>query len=453
MRYFFLTCIMLLGLSHANSQNEDFAIDSLEKAVSAQEGEMKVKTMLALSGKLKSISLDKCILKAEQAEIEAQKTGNSKLVALANLELSKVYIDCYDFDLAESCLRKALANMEDCSDAEKCSVYVNLANIILKTGDSDSAAFYYVKLRDLAQATNDLNQYANAINKLAIISRNKGNQEEAMKGFKEAVGVYIQTGDSLSAARSLSNIAMLHSANHQYEEALSILNELALLFEKKGDYSDLSMTYSNIGMIKSRYADNIDTAIVIMEKARHFADLVGDSLMMVDILLNEGDMYLMCNNTDRAFVNFEEARQLASRLSFEEGLTATYVRFAEANYLVGEYDKSKEYIMACMEIEAKNGTYLYTPLLKPYLIMDYAHLGEYDSLESELARREADNNKLRAEKLQFEQKAIDVLAIREAKEMSDAKVTKLQYVVAGLATLLIVLVLYTLFLGRPKKEK
>lgn len=453
MRSLVFVCLILLGLLPLKAQESFPVIDSLEEAAANQKGKERVKTLLALSEKMKDISLYKSVLKAELAEKEAQKTGDSQLIALANLELAKAYIDCYDFDLAEPCLRKALEKCDKNEYELKCSICLKMGYVFLKAGDVDTAAVYYEKTLEAAQLSGDNKSYADAVHNLAVISRNKGDNDYAMRGFEKAVDLYKALNDSLSVARNLNDIALLYLADNQFDKSFAMLSELVPFFERNGEYKDIARSYSNMGLIKSRYTGDIDTSIVFFEKAKYYANLDGDSLMLVDILLNEGDIYLMLNDTDKAFANFEEAKRLATRLMFYEGLSATYVRLAEGNFLIGEYTKSEECIRACMEIEDKNGMYLYTPLMKPYLIMDYAHLGKYDSLESELARGVKDYNRLLSERQELEKNGEDVIKFSKENEELKAKVTKLQYVAVGLATLLVALFIYTIISGRPKKEK
>ena len=121
-------------------------------------------------------------------------------------------------------------------------------------------------------------------------------------------------------------------------------------------------------------------------------------------------------------------------------------------YLIDEFVKSIDYIRLCREIEEKTGVFLYTPLLKPYLMRCYANLGLYDSIAAETQRYEQNYHDLLTEKNELEQIAEDVSVLEEENEELQYENTKLRYVVAGLATLLVVLAIYTIVSGRPKKE-
>lgn len=453
MRSLVFVCLILLGLLPLKAQESFPVIDSLEEAAANQKGKERVKTLFALSEKMKDISLYKSVLKAELAEKEAQKTGDSQLIALANLELAKAYIDCYDFDLAEPCLRKALEKCDKNEYELKCSICLKMGYVFLKAGNVDTAAVYYEKTLDAAQLSGDNKSYADAVHNLAVISRNKGDNDSAMRGFEKAVDLYKALNDSLSVARNLNDIALLYLADNQFDKSFAMLSELVPFFERNGEYKDIARSYSNMGLISLSMVADVDTALVLFSKARHFADLANDSLMMVDILLNECDLFLMNYQTDRVFANLEEAEHISKRISYYEGLTAVYVRFVEVYYLVDEFLKSKEYIWLCRETEEKIGAFLYTPLLKPYLMRCYANLGEYDSLDMELTRREEDYNRLLSERQEFEKNGEDVIKFGKENEELKAKVTKLQYVAVGLATLLVALFIYTIISGRPKKEK
>ena len=85
--------------------------------------------------------------------------------------------------------------------------------------------------------------------------------------------------------------------------------------------------------------------------------------------------------------------------------------------------------------------------------MCYAHLGLYDSLEAELNRKEIDYNNISVDKLRLEKDVIELPAIRENVESMKSTITKYRYVIVGLVTLLVVLAIYTIVSGRPKKEK
>lgn len=144
---------------------------------------------------------------------------------------------------------------------------------------------------------------------------------------------------------------------------------------------------------------------------------------------------------------------MSTRLFYNEGLTATYYHLAKGEYLLGNYAEAIDDMLLCAELEESVGAYLYTPLFKSDLLMCYAHLGLYDSLEAELNRKEIDYNNISVDKLRLEKDVIELPAIRENVESMKSTITKYRYVIVGLVTLLVVLAIYTIVSGRPKKEK
>lgn len=427
-------------------------IDSLENVIKSQTGREKVLSLLNLSDSMFVISFDKGIATIEQAEREAWKNNDSLFISQTNLELAEKYINYYDLDLAEPCLHVALAYSCD-NYILKYDIYRLLAYLNLNSGKVDTSFLYCEKALEAADSLGRKALYVDVLHNMALLNRNRGCQEEALRGFKEAVVLYYEIDDSLSAARSLNNIAMIYFARKQYDEAMSVFNELMPFFERSGEYEDLSMLYNNVSMICSEYNGNIDTAEIFLEKAKHYANINNDSLMMVDIWLNEGNLYLKKGEYDSAFGTFENALCLASRLHYNEGLAASYFHVAKGYCLLGDYANAFNNIMLCMGIEGMAGAYVYTPLLKTDLLMCYAHLGKYDSLESELARGVKDYNKLLSERQELEKNGEDAIKFGEENEALKAKVIELQYVAAGLATLLVALLIYTIISGRPKKEK
>lgn len=452
MRSLLLLVFVLLGL-WANAQIGYHVIDSLEEAAKQQSGGLKISTLQSLSKELDNLSIDEGIVVLEQAVQEAQLTRDKHLIAQTNYDLADAYFKNYDFDLAERCLRQALANCGKDDDKLNCDICSKIGYIHIKTGNVDTAAFYFEQSCKTAQALDDKAAYANAVHNLALISRDKGDIIAARKGFEKAVGLYYEINDSLSAARNLSNVALLYLTDKQYDEAYSRLSALMPFFERAGMYDDLARAYSNMGLICSRKDPDLDTAMLFLEKAKHYATLANDSLMMVDVLLNEGDLYLMQGQLGQAFSNFDNAMQLSVRLGLNESMTATYVRLAEGHYIEGNYDKALEDINLCMAKEKETGTFLYTPLLKPLLLRTYAHLGEYDSLDAEIVRGDKRYDELLAEKQQLENEVGDYDAVSDENEQLTAKIHKMRYVLAGLATLIAVLALCLVLSGTAKKEK
>lgn len=452
MRNLYVVILVMLSF-WAKAQTDFHAIDSLEDAAKRQEGEEKIRTLLSLSKEMRTLSFDDGVAVLEEAKEEAQRIGNKSLISRTNLDLAEAYIDNYDFDLAEPCLRRTLASCGSDDEDLVCGACTKIGYIHLKTGNLDTAAYYYEKSLKVAQSSGDKSAYANAVHNLAVISRDKGNREAAMKGFEEAVEIYYEINDSLSAARNLSDIALLYLADNQYEESYNRLSVLMPFFEKKGEYNDLARSYSNLGLISLSTVADADTALLLFDKARHYAVLANDSLKMVDIMLNESDLYLIKGQIDSAFLNLEETERISSRLSYYEGLTATYVRLSEAYYIIDDFVKSKEYFWLCSKTEQKIGANLYTPLLKPYLMRCYAHLKEYDSIALQTQWYEQDYNELLAEKMELEQDMEDMALLEESKDALEAENVRLRYVVAGLVTLLVVLAVYTLVSGRSRKEK
>ena len=291
MRWFWLVFIMFFGFLQMKAQDILQTIDSLDSVAKNQEGIEKIVTMLELAEYLNEISFDECISMVEKAEHEARKINHNLFISQTNLELGEYYIKHYDLDLAEPYLRIALENSGD-KYYLKYDAYYSLGYLYRSFGNVDTASYYFEKSLETAQWLGEKELCADAINNIALLNRDKGDQEEALRGFEESVMLYYEINDSLYAARSLNNIAMIYYARKQYDEALSIFNDLIPFFEKEGVYRDLSRTYSNLGMIISEYTNDMDSAMNLFVKAKDYACIGNDSLEMVDILLNEGEVFM-----------------------------------------------------------------------------------------------------------------------------------------------------------------
>lgn len=454
-RCLFIILFLFVYFIELKAQNDLslYEIDSLIELEHSQNGQEKIETQMRLADVFVDLSFDEALSFLEKGEKLANKYGLTQTEAEIVYKKAELYYMQNDIDLSEKYTRQALAMLSDTNIIMKMSIYRDLAYLKLYFENVDSAFFYYREAMKLAEQAKDTIEQADMLNNMAYLYSQQGEPDTALAYFYEAKSLYSIMGDTLSELQAENNIALMYYYSQCYDEAMKIYSRICPLLEEYGDLESLSSLYLNKGLLVSEIYPDSDSSYIYFNKALESAYSVGNDFVAAEALRELAELYLKKGDFEKSLENFTNSLEISQKKSNVDGELTALCGMGQVYYYRCEYLKAIEKMLMVRELEEKSSIDKCTPMVQRILILSYAKLGMFGKLEEEIG--------LLIEKGSSTLISNSILQAQIASMESDLerltdiekKYVREKYVAAGLATLLVALLIYTIISGRPKKEK
>ena len=387
-----LNILVFLGFYLAASAQEELrVVDSLESVLAQQEGRERVETMMELSKAFFDFSFDECIDWGEKAIEEARSLGFTDLEGDATFSLGEFYGDHADKDLAQEYLRKARSiHLLVGKDKEAINDLWLQAYYEQVIGNIDTAYVIYEQVMEVANGNKDSLLVAKALSNMAIIQYQRQHFNQAEVSFLKSRDVYASLKDSLMLTKIDANLACLYMEWGNVSKARKLFLDVIPRIESIGDYGLLIMAYKNYGQLFVKDYYNYDSANYYFEKAYSIVDFLNEygivvpANIKVDILVEMGNALYNDDNYSEAEGRYLKAFELAESSSYASGKMLACLGLGLVYSYLSQPSKSLYYLNLIEELESKSGISIAYSTIKAPLILNYARLGKYDAMESEL---------------------------------------------------------------------
>lgn len=367
------------------AQDETRVIDSLESVMSKQEGREKVETMMELSKAFFDYSFDECIDWGEKAIQEATQFRDEELIAKSYWKIGMRYLNHYELDLALENYNKALELLKNKEDSELLEDVLNYkGRVELFMGEMDSAIMTYQYALRVSENLGDELNCADVINNMAYIYYQQDDMDKSLEYFKEARKRFEMVQDTLSIAQCDNNISNIYVERQQFDEALSLLQKVIPVFDHYQDEASLAHAYQNLGTAYASGFVKCDSALVYLQKSIVCAENVGDQITLIEDELELAGVMRQLNRDGDAISLYQSALHSSEAMGYTIGMMEAYKNLGIHYNIVGDFTTSAVYLKRCMDLASEKGNKLYVNTVRPYLIADYARLGQLMEMKKEL---------------------------------------------------------------------
>ncbi|CAF0714934.1 unnamed protein product [Adineta steineri] len=258
-----------------------------------------------------------------------------------------------------------------------------LGNLLLKTGHFDKAEELYKVL--LEQPSSESGK-ASYYNNLGGVKKNQGDYDEAIKYYKQGLGIYEKTlpANHPYVAASYNNIGGVYHKMAEYSKSL-LYHEKALETWKKTlptDHPLLATSYSNIGGVYDNMGE-YSKALFFFEKALKTREkiLLANHPLLATSYTNIGGVYHSMGEYSKSLSFFEKALGIK-----EKTLPADHPDLAASNSNIGlvyskmgEHSKSLSFHKKALGIREKTLPSNHLSLAIPYnnIGSTYHNMREY----------------------------------------------------------------------------
>jgi two-component system sensor histidine kinase EvgS len=258
-------------------------------------------------------NIDSLFLVAE--DVRADTTSRLK----AYEQLSLHFLNAKEYD---SCRMISMQGIELSNQTggsrQLCTFESSIGTSYYYVGDTDKAMNWYIKSYESSLKFNPPRVIAEKLNYLGILSKTLGEQEKALKYYKQSLDYYGREEDQSDAIKAQiayiqMNIGSLYLTNKEYDTALEYYNSCLPVIEESKNPRALSNIYNNFAAV-----------------------------------------YLHQQDYQRSLENYLKALTLSSPNSIGTGHAVLLANIAENYIFLDQFNKAKPYLEEAMEITREN---------------------------------------------------------------------------------------------------
>ncbi|CAN5535080.1 hypothetical protein BH10BAC1_BH10BAC1_16530 [soil metagenome] len=335
--------------------------------------------------------------------------------------------------------------------------------------DYEEARKYYAQALKFAQLTLDKKLIADQLADVGDMYRLQDENTLALKMLLQALYFYKELGETKEISHTLSLIGDLNRCVDQHEDALKYLNEGLELAMKNKFLSDQTFNYSSIGGTYQAMTE-YEKAAMAYEKGLKIALEARDTMRIIDFYYSIGDLRLDQNQLEKAIEYLNEGIRLCIIHKDRYYLAYCRIGLSKAFLKQKKMDKSIEEGLTAYKISQEMKVYGLSAEASEILYQAYFAKGDYQNAFKHLkitkdnADSSISSSKIKQQakleinfKNSYQEKQDSVLRFAAEKQKDLEYETALQkqkmFATAGIAGLLIVLVIAGMVFRSYKKEK
>ena len=246
---------------------------------------------------------------------------------------------------------------------QQMALFLNIGNIYYVTGKHEKALDYYEKTTRIAQRDAILKMYheeakrieSSAISNIGLIYQTKGELDNALKFYLEALGISREISYRQGEANQLGNIGLIYSDKGDLDNALKYLQDALEIHKeigyRQGEASDLG----NIGLIYSDKGD-LDNALKYHQDALEIHKEIGYRQGEANQLGNIGLIYHDKGDLDGALKYHQEALEIDREIGYRQGEAADLGNIGLIFKAKGDLDDALKFCNEALIIFKKIGS-------------------------------------------------------------------------------------------------
>ena len=335
---------MLLIVFGSNSFAETQQSDSLLAILkTAKEDTIKVNTLIALSGSLKSSNPEFALRYANEAKALADKIGFKRGQAYALKSIGMVYYFQGKYIETLPFWQQSLNTFKSIGDRKGISnMLSNLGAVNFNGGDDENAIKFYLESLKMAEEIGDKLRIATALVNIGAVYYNKaGTHNQALQYYLKALPLSEELGDNDAIGASSVNIGEIYLARGDNKSAL-LYFEKALKAYKKSENGNVPYALYNIGRVYTQRKE-YSRALNYQNQAFNLAKMLNKKLEMSQASLGLAETYRQQGDYTSAIFNYTSAKDIATEIGASYELKNAYEGLAELYQKVSDYRNAFKY--------------------------------------------------------------------------------------------------------------
>lgn len=322
---------------------------------------------------------------------QALKKTNSPKDRISTLyELSIAYKNASELNKALETTNTLIELINKHGNKADSARYFRITGLIyLKMAWYDKSLENFMKSQQLFAETGDTVMQARALMNIGIVHDQMGNKPMSLSYYNKAIAYYKLKNDEGGLADCELNVAIILTKQKEYEKACENLISAAGYYEKTGKTSNLAAAYINLGLTYKKLG-NLPLAIDYLNRAYEIWEKTGDEYYICYYHLNMGEIMLEQHKQDQAYDHLSKAEAIAKKSNSKDQEALAYEFLSDYNASKKNYQLAYTYLNKSKQI---NDSILNAETTEKVNQIQYHY---------EIAKREADNDKLVKQNLKKE---------------------------------------------------
>jgi signal transduction histidine kinase len=447
-------------------------IEVLEKKMGEAQGEELVKVKIALGNEYAYTNPERSLELGLEAAFLAKRIGNQLYEGQALLLMG---LSSYNANHTENALRyynRALNHFEKFSfTREQITALQGISEIYSSARNFEMAAGYLLRAIRIAQLIKDSDIQIHLHRLLGDIYINQNNYTRAYQEFlrvNELIGneENLDSNDLQIMTETYRKIGSVYRNLGQFEQSLMAFHKAAAI-SRTANLTVQEMADNQQIAFSLYLMQELDSALTYYNRVLAYYQLQNDTLPMVDVLIEIGDVFFEKQQYRQAVASFSRAFDLAQNVGQLQAQVTALVNISRCYSAFGDYPTSTNYLNQALGIATRENLTTSAADVYRYLSKVYEEEGrflqalDYYKLWAELRDSiysEESGQKLARMQILYEitQKERENEILRQNNEIQELQLTKTQYqrmVFIALALFLFaLLVLFIFFFNSKQKE-
>ncbi|MBD2086642.1 tetratricopeptide repeat protein [Coleofasciculus sp. FACHB-542] len=200
-----------------------------------------------------------------------------------------------------------------------------------------------------AQTTQDRNAKAKRLNEEGLQQLDRGQFQEGLEKFQQALAINREIGDRKGEGVSLNNIGLAYNNLDRYPKALEFYQQALAIFIESRDKAEEGNTRSNIGLVY-RKLSQYPKALEFYQQALAIRKEIGDRAGIGTTLNNIGAVYNSLGEYPKALEFFNQALAIRREIGDKRGEGTTLGNIGSVYNESGQYLKALEFYQQALVI-------------------------------------------------------------------------------------------------------
>ena len=226
------------------------------------------------------------------------------------------------------------------------SLRLNDSAMGIYKADPQKAIIILEKALSIAQAQKNNEAVSRSNNNLAIVYRDLGQYERALKLSQSA----LITKDSLLKASAQNNIGVCHRNLANYDDALSNYLKALKIYEAKNLEKKIAAVFNSIGLVYSYNGIN-EKALEYHEKAKRINEKINNKKGLSEVHNNMAIIFANNGQLNKALESFKYSLHIEEDLDDKKGIAESVNNVGAVFYYLGQLDSARIYFEKSVKIE------------------------------------------------------------------------------------------------------
>ncbi len=226
-----------------------------------------------------------------------------------------------------------------------------IGRLYREIGSLDDAGRHLSTAMQLFSATGDERGVASSIDDLGKLHWLKGEYEQALASFRDALARRRRLADRRSIALSLNNMGLVLQDSGEFKGAYEAFDQALAIRREIGDLVGVATSLNALGSIAQDQRD-FEKALSYFQEAHEVAKQIGDRNRLALVLTNVGETHYRAGDPAKAIMVLKQAEELCDELGDKLGLAEALRGLGKAHMLQGDLAKARDCIGRAVDLFA-----------------------------------------------------------------------------------------------------